>query len=331
MKPWKERNTQRWLAGAALLAASYAAPSLAAPGCIRNNLATYQIGQTTFVDVYNAMAEGQMVRQGSAAGEGKLLLTCGAGVATFRGRWQNGTVGDLLPLTVGGKPSGFGIRLYLQDKAGGPVQPFPHDFTRTFADGDTVRSDDDVVSYEIYRMTGPVEFGAVDAGAIAQSNVDQRGGGMVVFRSMEIYRLIFRRPSCSITTESLNQEVDVGSYHVGNFATPDRATPWVEFRLTVKECLEPIGMVASFTFGSGADADADNPQLFSLKGANAPENVGLEVGDADRNTIEPGNPVRFNALATGKDFIFNVRMRETKPTVRGGEFQRPVTVLVDFM
>ena len=59
--------------------------------------------------------------------------------------------------------------------------------------------------------------------------------------------------------------------------------------------------------------------------------MGLEIGDSRRNTIKPGEEVRFNALATGEDFVFNVRLRESKPTVRGGRFRRPVTVLVDFM
>jgi len=105
----------------------------------------------------------------------------------------------------------------------------------------------------------------------------------------------------------------------------------LEFRLTVENCLEPVGMVAHFTFGSSADADSDTPELFSLRGNDAPENVGLEIGDSRRNTIKPGEEVRFNAVGTGEDFVFNVRLRESKPTVRGGRFRRPVTVLVDFM
>lgn len=320
------------LCGAIAYGAMHAAPAMALPGCVMNNLATYQTGQTTYVDVYNDIPVGTMVREGRAAGEGKLLLTCGAGDATFRGRWQAGNPPDgLLPLTVGGKPSGFGIRLFLEEGASGIRRSFPHDFTRTFNEGDTVRSDQDVVSYEIYRMSGPVEFGNVDPGAIAQSNVDQSGGGLVVFRSMEIFKLIFRRPACSITSDSINQEFNVGDYSVANFATPERATQWKEFRLTVENCLEPVGMVAHFTFGTPADADADTPELFSLRGSDAPENVGLEIGDSRRNTIKPGEEVRFNAVGTGEDFVFNVRLRETKPTVRGGRFRRPVTVLVDFM
>lgn len=313
-----------------LLVGSYVAPTFAAAGCTQVNLATYQIGQTTYVDVYNAIEENQLVRDGEATGEGKLLLRCESGEAMFRGRWQNQQSSDLLPLTVGGKPSGFGIKLFLKDDRD-VSRSFPHDFSRQFAAGELVRSDEDKVRYEIYRMTGPVEFGRVDSGPIAQSNVTRSGGGLVVFRSMEIYSLIFRRPSCSITTESLNQTVDVGTYNASNFATAERATPWREFRLTVKECLEPVGLVAKFVFGSSADADADDPTLFSLSGPDAPENVGLEIGDEDLLAMEPGKERRVNAVGTGKDFVFNVRLKETRPTVRGGRFSRPVTVLVEFI
>lgn len=330
MKRSTERVARRVL-GCVVLMAGFQ-PAYVLAGCTMNNLATYQIGQTTFVDVFNDIPVGTMVRQGSAAGEGKLLLTCGAGDATFRGRWQGGNPPDgLLPLTVGGKPSGFGIRLFLQEGSSEVRRPFPHDFTRTFNQGDTIRSDQDMVSYEIYRMAGPVQFGDVDPGPIAQSNVDRLGGGLVVFRSMEIFRLIFRRPACSITSESINQEFPVGDYSVANFATPERATPWKEFRLTMENCLEPVGMVAHFTFGTPADADADDPALFSIRGALAPENVGLEIGDSRQKTIAPGEEVKFNAVGTGEDFVFNVRLRESKPTVRGGQFRRPVTVTVNFM
>lgn len=317
------------VAGSMLLAGCHVAPAMASSGCVKRNLATYQIGQTTFVDVHNDIKPGTMVRAGEAAGEGQLLLVCGAGTVQVRGRWQGAvSEGAPYPLSVNGKPSGFGLRLYLKDDEGGEPKPFPHTFSRTFTEGEEVRSDQDIVRYEIYRTEGPVEFGAVDTGPIAQSNIDRQGGGMVVFRSMEIYDLVFRRPACSITSESLNQDVHVGDFNASNFATPDRATPWKEFRLTVEECLEPIGLVASFVFGGPSDADKDDPQLFSLSG---PENVGLELGDPDKKTIEPGKEARFNAVGTGKDFVFNVRLRESKPTVRGGTFNRPITVRVDFM
>jgi len=324
-------HAMRPLATGCLLIAGAIASSTAHANCQMANLATYHIGQTTFVDVHNGVAEGEVVRTGSADGEGKVLLVCEAGDAHFRGRWQNGqTTTDPVPLTVRGRPSGFGIRLTLQENGGGPIRTFPHDFTQTFRQGETVTSNDDVVGYEIVRLSGPVEFGNVDPGAIAQANVEQPDGELVVFRSMEIFTMIFRRPACSISAETLNQTVKLGDYNPSNFATADRATPWVDFRLRVEECLEPVGMIAKFTFGMPSDADADLPEVFSMAGSGS-KNVGLELGDEDHRTMEPGKPIQLNALGTGKDFVFAARLRETRPSVEGGgAFVRPVRVQVDF-
>jgi hypothetical protein len=35
-------------------------------------------------------------------------------------------------------------------------------------------------------------------------------------------------------------------------------------------------------------------------------------------------------VGTGRSYQFNARLRETQPTVRGGEFRRPLLVQVEF-
>jgi type 1 fimbria pilin len=311
-----------------LLASAYTAPAFAA-GCNFHNLAIYQIGQTTYVDVSNDVPLDAVVREGAAPGEGKLLLTCQAGLATFRGRWEDGGTSLIHPLTVGGVPSGFGMKLSLED-SGGAGRSIPHDFDQRFADGDEVRSDQDTVRYQIVRTPGPVAFGKVDPGRIAQSSVTRPNGSLVVFRAMEIYELIFRRPSCSISAETLNQTVSMGRYNLRDFNNADRATPWVPFKLTVSECKEPVGLVARFTFGSTGDADEFASDLFSMP-AGGPTHVGLQIANEARRSIEPGKSYDANALATGESFQFNVRLRESRYSVGGGTFTRPVTVRVDFM
>jgi len=300
-----------------------------AAGCVMKNVAKYQIGQTSRVTVSNDIAVGDSAADGSARGEGKVLLECQGGLATFRGRLEDTPVGDLIPLTVHGNPSGFGVRLTMQEESGGPVLSFPHDFTRTFNAGDKVTSDSDIVTYDIIRMPGKVAFGKVDMKNVAEQNVSTPTGGMVVFRSMVIYDLTFVRPTCTID-ESINQTVHIGDFNPSNFATPDRATPWKEFKLRVLECKEPLGMIAQFTFGNAADADANMPSVFSMAGTGS-ENVGLELGDKDHKTMEPGELVEMNALAAGEEFLFHARLRETRLSViGGGTFSRPVKVQVDF-
>ena len=89
-----------------------------------------------------------------------------------------------------------------------------------------------------------------------------------------------------------------------------------------------MGLIARITFGNPADADPLHADWFSLKG---PKNVALELGTKDFNTIAPGVPVEMNALGTGDAYQFHVRLRETRPTVVGGEFSRLVRVQVDYL
>jgi type 1 fimbria pilin len=104
----------------------------------------------------------------------------------------------------------------------------------------------------------------------------------------------------------------------------------LNFKLTVDECKEPVGQIARFTFGNATDADPNARDLFRMLGS-APAHVGLEIANAGKRTIEPGKPYEVNALATGEDFDFFVRLRETLYSVGAGAFTRPVTIRVDFL
>ena len=241
-------------------------------GCFHSSNANYQIGQTAEIVVTNDMAEGTVVRDEKAHGDGQVLATCMDGLATFEGDYTVPRINALVPLTVGGRRSGFGLELYLVERLDGREFDFPHRYERLFQKGDVVRSNEADVGYRIRRMTGPVEYGAVDQRKVAEQWSYQPDGARTeAFRHMVIYELKFVRPTCSIETDSLNQEVALGDYNVGNFATPDRATPWVAFHMTVAECQEPVGLVTTFTFGTAADRDPDNGQLFSLQGSDAAE------------------------------------------------------------
>jgi type 1 fimbria pilin len=89
-----------------------------------------------------------------------------------------------------------------------------------------------------------------------------------------------------------------------------------------------VGLVAQFTFGVAGDAEPGHPGWFTLAG---PQNVALELGTKDKRTMSPGTPVPLNALGTGETYDFNVRLRETRATVRGGTFHRPVRVEVEYL
>jgi type 1 fimbria pilin len=324
------RTVRRHLPRAAILATLWhpAAAFAANGGCYHSADGYYQIGQTAQIVVSNDMAPGTVVRDEKAHGDGNVLATCIEGVATFEGDYSAVTIDSLVPLTVGGRPSGFGVELYIEELLDGTTFPFPHRYQRNFKLGDPVRSNHANIGYRIKRMTGPVEFGAFDRVTIGQQwTVQPNGARTKPFRHMAIYDLTLVRPACSIVVDDLNQTVKLGPYNASNFATPDRATPWVAFNLRVEQCQEPVGLVAQFTFGTKADGVAGQPDLFSLEG---PTNVGLELGDEYKRNVSPGVPSRLNALGSGKAYTFHARLRETQATVRGGMFSRAVNVLVEF-
>ena len=308
-----------WQSGAAVAANG---------GCYHSADGYYQIGQTAQIVVTNDMAPGTVVRDEKAHGDGNVLATCREGVATFQGDYSAITINGTVPLTVGGRPSGFGVELYIEELLDGTTFPFPHKYQRNFRLGDPVRSNHANIGYRIKRMTGPVEFGAFDRVTIGQQwTFEPNGRPTKPFRHMAIYDLTLVRPSCSIVAEDLNQTVKLGPYNASNFATPDRATPWVAFNLRVDQCQEPVGLVARFTFGTAADGVIGQPDLFSLEG---PSNVGLQLADENKRTVAPGVSARLNALGSGKAYLFHARLKETQPTVRGGNFSRAVNVLVEF-
>ena len=315
----------------ALLAATRSGAVLAADGCTKTANTNYQIGQTAEIEVTNDMEPGQIVRNEKAHGDGNVVAKC-EGDVTLIGDYVGERPSGLKPLTVRGQPSGFGIEIYMIEDAGaGQLHEFPHQYGRSFANGGFIRSDDVDVGYRVRRMTGRIQYGRVDQIEIAEQKASSRRGGFTQpFRHMKIYEMWFVRPSCSINAETLNQTVDMGSYSLADFKNADRATRWVNFKLTVKECKEPLGQIARFTFGSPSDADPDAKALFRMLGSS-PSHVGLELADEGKKTIEPGKPYEASALPTGESFDFYVRLRETVYSVGGGAFSRPVTVRVDFL
>lgn len=96
----------------------------------------------------------------------------------------------------------------------------------------------------------------------------------------------------------------------------------------MKSCTDPVGLAVRFRFGNASDQDSTNKEWFSLSG---PTNVAMELGDEGKGTIRPGVEFEKGAVRTGGRYDFNVRLRETRPTVRGGSFERRVTVEVRYL
>jgi type 1 fimbria pilin len=318
---------------AALGHAGYASAQVT--GCDRLATSVYHLGNTVQLNVSNDMAPGTIVRDERATGDGNRLATCYATSATLVGENPVLVGGGLVPLKVGGQPSGFGIEVEVNQLKEGQAHPFPHTYMVPIELIDAgkagyIFSSDVSVRYVIKRMEGPVVFGPVDRQTVGiQKVIGPLGTPSASIRQMDVHDLAFVRPACSISSETLNQTVALGTYNIGNFATPDRATPWVPFHLTVKECQDPVGAIANMTFGTAADQDAINPTLFSITSGGS-QNVALELSQSDKRTIEPGKLFQLNALGTGENYEFNARFKETRATVMGGKINRPVLVKVEF-
>jgi type 1 fimbria pilin len=318
----------RRLAALALCAAPIA-PSFAADnGCYHSANGYYEIDPPGDLIVNEAIAPGEVIRDYAAHGKGSVLATCMEGTAILEGGYTVPVSGDLVPLTIGGAASGFGVRLRIEELADSRRFPFPHRYTRVFRKGDPIRTNDADMGVEIVRMPGEIRFGKVEDRIIAQQwSYQPDGPKTAAFRHVSTKNIVFARATCSLVPDDLNQTVNLTPISLSAFGNPERATPWESFHIGVADCKDPKGMIARFVFGQGSDGYGPQKDLFSLSG---PANVGLELGNRDKQNIKPGVAIDLPALATGERFDFFARMREANGTVQAGRFTRPVKVDVEF-
>jgi type 1 fimbria pilin len=321
--------TRRRLLALALLSLA-AAPAFAADnGCYHSANGYYEIQPPSDIIVNERMAPGEVIRDYAAHGKGNVLATCMAGTGTLEGGYIVPATNGLVPLTVGGVNSGFGVRLSIIERGDEREFPFPHRYTRQFTVGQPIRTSDADMRVVIERMSGPVAFGRADVKTIAQQWSYQPGGGAKTapFRHVSTTNIVFARATCSLVPDDLNQTVKFAPLSLSAFGNPERATPWQAFHIGVQDCEDPKNLIARFTFGVVGDSDTLRPELFSLRG---PQNVGLEIATEAKKTIEPTRPVDMPALGSGERYAFFTRLRETQATVRAGVFARPVKVVVEY-
>lgn len=324
-----QRRHRRGLITLALCSMPASAVFAADNGCYHSANGYYEIIPPEDLIVSEAIPPGKIIRDYAAHGNGNVLATCMAGTARLEGGLTVANSAGLVPLTIGGRSSGFGVRLYIREITDGRQFDFPHQYTRNFSLGDPIRTSDADIGVKIERMAGPVLFGKVDVATIAKQWAYQPNGVKTdPFRHVSTTNIVFSRPTCTVVPDDLNQTVSLKPLSLSAFANADRATPWEAFHIGVADCEDPKGLIARFTFGVPGDADATRPDLFWLSGL---VNVGLELGDDKKQNIAPARPVDLPALATGQRYDFFVRMRETRPTAGAGVFTRPVKVVVEYM
>ena len=241
--------------------------------------------------------------------------------------------GNVREITVGGQPSGLGVRLHMKGPADTGYATLPRKVTRTFPPG---RSNwQSFIYVEYVRTSGPVKYGLADVA------INTRLGRIWVpdtvafpqnrlIHSISMARLELSRPACSIETGSLEQQVSLGEYNGAKLRNGQDVPGWRPFQLTMAACADPSNLLADITFGTAADADANDPTAFYMN-AGGPGGYGIAIETADgAHRMLPGQPREFHAIGTGQGYAFRARLQRTIGTISSGRVHRPVAVRVTF-
>lgn len=246
-----------------------------------------------------------------------------------------GFVNGVYEFTVNGQPSGVGVRLFVSDN-GRPRRQFPFDEQQTVPSSNPY-SESGTFFTSLERVgSAPIQYGQVDIppnqGVIAESdlyNEDGSDGSRIPYRTVRLGLFNLIRPSCSMDVASLNQTVSLGNYNVSDFQGSS-PSPWVPFNLLVENCDDPT-ILADITFGAASDADANNPDLFSMN-SSGPAGLGIAIASVGTSstTMLPGQTQTFPTVLTGQSFPFQARLQPTTGQVTAGTVNRGVTVVVNF-
>jgi type 1 fimbria pilin len=304
---------------------------------LANAVQNYDIEQTSSVYVDTSLPAGTPLgRQGQYTFPRPWTLNCtGAGSSPvyLKTNIAQGahTSGDVYELTVGGQPSGVGVRLSMSVNGGG-FQSLPIERQLTLTSGSPAYSETDTIQAQLVRTSSPVVYGNVDSGlGIGGSNFYNGVGpvgGPGQYQTVRTGALTLVRPSCAMDVGSLNQTVNMGSYSSKDLQNPTSATPWVPFKLIVADCGDP-NVLVDISFGASADQDQNNPRLFSmLPGGVTGVGIALSTDDGTDTSMTPGERRTFPGKLTGDSYGFRARLERTLAPLKSGQFSRPVTVLV---
>lgn len=324
----------------ALFCSTHAPTVFAKFGCESVGKVSYRIGteyESSGITIGGDIPSGHLVATGTGVRSGpNIVMECKKGFITFDHEWTPVSSSEIRPLTIGGLPSGLGLKAAVHRK-GSEHFRFPSvthwnlDNGWFVPGGTPVETKDESVLYDIVRTPGPLRFGRIDSGVVARSfGTNSKGGGRLHYEDVEMANVAIHRPPCSIVVDDLNQTVKMGDYTVSDFANSDKATPWTPFHLRVASCSHPSGLIARFTFGVTSDASPGNAAWFSLP-PGGPERVAMQLGTHDLRNIAPATPVSLNALGNGQRYTFHARLKQTSPNVRGGRFSRHLRLMVEYL
>ena len=309
-----------WIRGAVCATALLASSSAFAANCSLINLITMRLKDRPTEPIKQNAPIGTLVKEVTWNGSGERIATCD-------GVTQVDSI--ILGLAPSGLPDIYKTEL---DGLGVKVEwEQPGMARRAYPYRETL---DHPVRYEIrnngqlhvgfYRIDGDFTGGVVGAGGgfdVAEVRLDTA----IRMRRILFDNIPFRLATCSITTASLFQSVDLGRRSPRDFGA-DGGSPWVDFKLVSDDCDLTQFSDATFTFSGTTVVGA--PELFAVTGGAG--GVGVQLSTAAGTDIVPDTDLTMPVLAAGGEYGFRARFKRTVDALTSGMARAEVVVRVDY-
>lgn len=293
-----------------------------AASCSLENHRNFSLDGARETVIKQNAAIGTEIRRLQVAGDGAELATCegvtvvdshfvGLAPSEIPGIYQTGIAG--LGLKVEWEPTG-GARGTFPFQAE-IDQPGRYDI-----------HNDGTLHLAFYRIAGDFTGGMMAPGAwqsVAETLVDTLRVKTIRFRDVP-----FRLATCSITTASLNQTVNMRAHAPHDFDA-DGSGPWRDFSLESETCDLAHFSEAYFTFSG--DTPEGRPDLFAIEAEpGAAQGVGLGLQSADGTPIVPGAVLSRPVVGTGSRYEFQARYKRLADPLTSGPANARVMVNVEY-
>lgn len=165
------------------------------------------------------------------------------------------------------------------------------------------------------------------AGA-ANADVTTVNGGNVHFKGELV------NAACAVSTDSSNQEVNLGQYRTASFAKIGDTSAKIPFTIVLNDCDPAVAATAAVAFSGQLDSE-DNTLLAvaSANNADTASGVGIEILDNTSATLAP-NGTAFSAaqnLTEGTNTLhFSARYKATADTTAPGQANADATFVMKY-
>ncbi len=148
--------------------------------------------------------------------------------------------------------------------------------------------------------------------------------------------------ACRLEMSSAYQDIWLGDITTGSLSMPGSRAEPVAFQLRLRDCMRMGAAIRdprlgyrlwdayqpAVTVSFSAPADADNPQLVQVQGANG---LGLRVLDAGKQDVRLGSRSRPQLLALGDNGLqFYVMAERTRAPLLAGAYRAAIDFRINY-